>query len=209
MIDRNEEQRLRELVRKELEAREDIKSKDGSGEVKLTTIDELERKRIIDEEIQRFYTSRGDYVQVENEDGELEWLTATEAAEREKQIPVDIEELEVGQRKVRNNILIIAVLVFLGMALMIFVLQQRHGSIQVHSNVEGATIILNGVPTEFRTDNVLRDLTPGTHIVSVAKDGFGIAGQKAQRVELKAGAEEVLVFRLEPIERRSSGQTEN
>jgi len=209
VIDRNEEQRLRDLVRKELEARENIKSKDTSGDVKLTTIDELERKRIIDDEIQSFYQSRGDYKQVENEDGELEWLTAEEAAEREKQIPVDVEELEIGQRRVRNNILLISVMVFVGIALMIFALQQRHGSIQVHSNVEGATIILNGVPTEFRTDNVLRGLTPGIHVVTVAKEGYGIAGENAQSVELKAGAEEVLVFRLEPRERRNSGQAEN
>ena len=209
MIDHNEEQRLRDLVRKELEAREELRSKDNSGEVKLTTIDELERKRIIEEEIQSYYAARGDYKQIENEDGELEWITITEAAEREKQIPVDIEELEEGQKKVRNNIVMIAVLAFIGVALMIFALQQRHGSIQVLANVDGATIILNGMPTEFRTDNVLHDLAPGTHIVSVAKDGFGIVGDAARRVQLKAGGEEVLVFQLEPKERRFNGQNQN
>lgn len=209
MIDKSEEQRLRELVRKELEAREELRGKEKAGEVKLTTIDELERKRIIEEEIQQFYATRGDYKQIENEDGELEWITAQEAAEREQQIPIDIEELEEGQKKVRNSILVIALLVFVGIALMIFALTQRHGSIQVLSNVEGATIVLNGMPTEFRTDNVLKDLTPGTHVISVEKDGFGIVGDVARRVELKAGGEEVLVFQLEPRERRLNGQTQN
>lgn len=209
MIDNNEEQRLRDLVRKELEAREELRSKEKAGEVRLTTIDELERKRIIEDEIQRYYTARGDYKQIENEDGELEWITAAEAAEREKQIPVDIEELEEGQKKVRNNIVLIAIFAFIGVALMIFALQQRHGSIQVLANVDGATIILNGMPTEFRTDNILRDLAPGIHIVSVSKDGFGIVGDPARRIELKAGSEEVLVFQLEPKERRYNGQSQN
>jgi hypothetical protein len=209
VIDHNEEQRLREMVRRELEAREDIKSKEKSSEVKLTTIDELERKRIIDEEIQQFYLARGDYKQVENEDGELEWLTADEAEDREKQIPVDMEELEVGQRQVRNNILLISLTVFIGVVLMFLALRQRTGNIQVHSNIEGAVIVLDGVPTEFRTDNVLRDLAPGTHIVSVAKDGFGIVGDGARRVELKPGGEEVLVFTLAPKERPLNGQAKN
>lgn len=209
MIDHNEEQRLRELVRRELEAREELKSKEKSNEVKLTTIDELERQRIIDEEIKQFYHTRGDYRQVENEDGELEWLTIEEIEDREKQIPVDIEELEVGQRQVRNNILLISLTVFVGIVLMFFALRQRHGNIQVHSNIEGATIVLDGVPTEFKTDNVLRDLPPGTHIVSVAKSGFGIVGDGTRRVDLKPGAEEVLVFTLAPRERQLNGQTEN
>lgn len=209
MIDHNEEQRLRDLVRKELEAREELRSKDKAGEVTLTTIDELERKRIIEDEIQRFYAARGDYKQITNEDGELEWVTAQEAADRERQIPVDIEELEEGQRKVRNNILLIALLVFAGVALMIYALGQRHGTIQVLSNVEGATIILNGMPTEFRTDNILKDLAPGVHIVSVEKEGFGVVGDVARRVELKAAGEEVLVFQLEPKERRFNGQSQN
>ncbi|MCB1061043.1 MAG: PEGA domain-containing protein [Calditrichaeota bacterium] len=209
MIDHSEEQRLRDLVRRELEAREELKSKEKSTEVKLTTIDELERKRIIDEEIQKFYRARGDYKQIENEDGELEWITEEEADERDKQIPVDIEELEVGQRQVRNNILLISLMVFVGVVLMFLALQQRHGNIQVHSNIEGATIVLDGVPTEFKTDNVLKDLTPGTHIISVAKNGFGIVGEAARRVELKPGAEEVLVFTLAPKERQINGQAEN
>ncbi len=209
MIDHSEEQRLRDLVRKELEARELIRSKEKAGEVKLTTIDELERKRIIDDEIQRYYAARGDYKQIQNEDGELEWLTSAEAEERDKQIPVDIEELEVGQKQVRNNILLISLLAFIGVALMLFALRQRHGNIQVLANVDGATIVLNGMPTEFRTDNVLRDLAPGVHIVSVTKDGYGVVGDAARRVELQAGGEEVLVFQLEPRERRVNGQTQN
>lgn len=209
MIERNEEQKLRDLVRKELEAREQLRAKEKASEVKLTTIDELERKRIIDDEIQSYYAARGDYKQIENDDGELEWITNDEESERAQQIPVDIEELEVGQKQVRNNILLISVMVFIGVALMIFALRQRHGSIQVLANVDGATIVLNGVPTEFRTDNVLHDLAPGTHIISVAKEGYGIVGDAARRIDLKAGSEEVIVFQLEFRERRINGQTKN
>ncbi len=41
------------------------------------------------------------------------------------------------------------------------------------------------------------------------KIGFGIVGDPARKIELKAGGEEVLVFQLEPKERRFNGQSQN
>jgi len=195
-MDHSEEQRLRDLIRKELEAREEIRGREKQSEVKLTTINELERQRIINDEIEKFYQARGDFERYENEDGEVEWLTKEEIEERKRQVPVDIEELEEGQRSVRTSIIVIAVAAFVGFALLLYALRARHGNIQVVSNVEGATIILNGQPTEFRTDNVLKDLTPGIHVISVVKSGYGIVGDPARRIELEAGEEEVVVFQM-------------
>ncbi|MBK6910138.1 MAG: hypothetical protein IPH10_04275 [bacterium] len=206
-MDHTEEQRLRDLIRKELEAREELRGREKSVEVKLTTIDALERQRIIDDEIERYYAARGNYQRFVNEDDEVEWLTAEEVADRQRQIPVDVEELEEGQRTVRTNIVIIAVAAFIGLALMLYALRARHGSIQVVANVEGATILLNGQPTEFRTDHVLKDLTPGIHVISVVKTGYGIVGDPARSIELEAGEEEVVVFKME--ETRRGGQTQN
>jgi len=195
-MDHSEEQRLRDLIRKELEAREEIRGREKQSEVKLTTINELERQRIINDEIEKFYQARGDFERYENEDGEVEWLTKEEIEERKRQVPVDIEELEEGQRSVRTSIIVIAVAAFVGFALLLYALRARHGNIQVVSNVEGATIILNGQPTEFRTDNVLKDLTPGIHVISVVKSCYGIVGDPARRIELEAGEEEVVVFQM-------------
>lgn len=197
-MEHSEEQRLRELIRKELEAREVMRDKERLIAPTVPAMNEAERQRIIDDEIRKFYKARGNYQEYENEDGEVEWLTEQEITDRERQIPVDVEELEAGQRHVRNRFLLIAVMAFLSVALMFFALRERHGSVQVLSNVEGAVIVLNGQPTEFRTDNVLRDLVPGTHVVSVMKSGYGIVGDPARKIEVRAGEEEVLVFQLEP-----------
>lgn len=208
-MEHSEEQRLRELIRKELEAREEMRDKERLIAPTVPVMNEAERQRIIDDEIRKFYTTRGNYRQYENEDGEVEWLTEQEIADRERQIPVDVEELEAGQRHVRNRFLLIAVMAFLSVALMIFALRERHGSVQVLSNVEGAVIVLNGQPTEFRTDNVLRDLVPGTHVVTVMKTGYGVVGDPARKIEVRAGEEEVLVFQLEPKLTRDNGQAQN
>ncbi|MBK6766823.1 MAG: hypothetical protein IPG71_11080 [bacterium] len=208
-MDHSEEQRLREIIRKELEAREDLRDKERVASTPAPRLNEADRQRIIDDEISRFYAARGNYKPFENEDGEVEWLTEQEILDRNRQIPVDVEELEEGQRHVRNRFLIIAVAAFLAVALMVYALQQRQGSIQVLCNVDGAVIVLNGHPTEFRTDNVLRDLPVGMHVVSVAKLGYGIVGDPARSVEVKAGAQEVVAFQLEPKTGRDSGQAKN
>jgi len=206
-MEHSEEQRLREVIRKELEAREELRDKERLSTAPLQRLNEAERQSIIDDEIRRFYAARGNYQPFENEDGETEWLTEQEIADRKLQIPVEVEELEEGQRHVRNRFLLIAVAAFLAVVLMIYALQQRQGSIQVVSNVEGAVIVLNGQPTEFRTDNVLSDLPVGTHIVSVIKAGYGIVGDPARSVDVRAGKQEVVAFQLEP--KSANGQAKN
>ncbi|MCB9357081.1 MAG: carboxypeptidase regulatory-like domain-containing protein [Calditrichaeota bacterium] len=206
-MERNEEQKLRELIRRELETREKLLSKDSEEESGFT-LNFVERQRIIDDEIRKYYEAKGNYRRYENEDGEFEWLSEEEIRERERQIPIDAEELEVGQRSVRNYFLMIAVLVFVGALLMYIALRQQSGSIQVLSNVPGATIILDGQATEFKTDFVLSNLSPGPHLISIVKSGYGIAGDPARRVEVRAGKEEVVAFMLEPVPPKN-GQTKN
>ncbi len=207
-MERNEEQKLREMIRKELEAREELRSKERVGESAETALSFAERQRIIDDEIRRFYESKGKYRRYENEDGEVEWLTDAEIAERERQIPVDVEELEAGQRKVRNYFLISTILVFVVGTLLFLVLRQQHGSVQVLSNVSGATIYLNGQATEFKTDHVLRNLSPGPHLISVAKSGYGVVGESTRKIEVRAGKEEIVTFNLES-NLRQNGQSQN
>ncbi len=195
-MDPQEEKQLRKLIRKELEAREKLR---GHSESPLEdeTLSE-ERRRIIEDEIASFYQSRGGYKPVTNEHGEVEWLTDSEARERDQQIPVDMEELEVGQRRVRLRVLMISLLVFLGVVLLFFVMRDRTGSIQVISNVPNATILLDGSSTDFQTDFTLSKLPPGAHLISISKPGYVPDGEANVRVELRAGKNEVVTLRLRP-----------
>ncbi len=196
MLDPREEEQLRQLIRKELENREKLRSRPVShlGDGDLSE----ERQRVIKDEIAEFYRRRGGYEAITNEHGELEWLTEVEAREREQQIPVDMEELEEGQRRVRLRIVAMCVLFFAAVVLLFLTMRERSGSIQVVSNVPDATIILDGASTEFETDFKLEKLPVGPHLISITKPGYVPDGPASLRVELKAGKNEVVALKLKP-----------
>ncbi|MDD5087884.1 MAG: carboxypeptidase-like regulatory domain-containing protein [bacterium] len=198
-MDPREEDELRQLIRRELENRERLREQpEGEPSPRWAEHASEERRRVIEEEIERFYRAKGGYRRFENEDGDVEWLTEAELLEREQQIPVDMEELEVGQRRVRNRLVATVILVVLGAALLMILLRERTGSVQVICNEPGATVHLNGSPTEFITDTWLRNLPAGPHLISVSKYGFVADSQSSRRVDLRAGETEVVILKLKP-----------
>jgi hypothetical protein len=207
-LDKAEEERLRELIRKELENRE--KMRDATLDERLSRIDasglSSERERIIEEEIRDFYVRKGNYRPYENEDGDTEWLTETEIKEREIQIPVDMEELETGQKRVRSRAMLLVILFFFAVALVFLALREKTGSIQIICNVPGATISLDGTPTEFVTDFTFKGLSPGSHLVSVFKSGYALEGDANRRIDIQPGNEVILVFSLKPVSGNNLGR---
>jgi hypothetical protein len=199
-MDNQEEARLRELIRKELENREALKD---SGENALRDRRESaemsdERRRIIDDEIQAFHKRHGRAKEYLNDEGNVEWLSEEEIVNREKQLPVDMEELEVGQQHVRNRVMLLSLLLFVGLVLMFVALRERTGSVQVICNIPRATICLNGSATEYLTDFTLKSLPAGSHLISIAKPGYVPDGVKSATVKITAGAEEIVVLKLKP-----------
>ena len=195
-MDPKEEKQLRRIIRKELENRERLR---GDPVLPADGADVSdERRRIIEEEISKFYLDKGSYRPFTNEQGDVEWLTEGEFAERERQIPVDMEELEEGQRRVRMRIVLMSVLFFVVVVLLTIAMRDRYGNVQVISNVPGATIVLDGSPTEFLTDFKLQKLSPGAHLISIYKTGYVSDGPATMRVNLKAGKNEVVALKLQP-----------
>jgi hypothetical protein len=199
-MDPKDEDALRQLIRKELANREQLRSPQDVGGLTPQQETEMpeERKRIIEEEISAFYQARGGYKKFVNEDGDVEWLTDAELLDRESQLPIDMEELEVGQRRVRNRIVIICLLLFAGLVLMFVLLRDRTGSVQVLCNVPGATIVLNGAATEFTTDHALQYLPTGPQVISVSKYGYVADGPQSIKVDLRAGRTEIVMLKLKP-----------
>lgn len=195
-MDPKEEKQLRGMIRKELENRERLRGTPISSSDGADVTDD--RRRIIEEEISNFYLSKGGYKPFTNEQGDVEWLTDAEVSERERQIPVDMEELEEGQRRVRIRIVLMSVLFFAVVVLLLLAMRDRYGSVQVISNVPGATIILDGSPTEFLTDFKLQKLPPGAHLISIYKTGYVPEGPASMRVDLKAGESEIVAVKLKP-----------
>jgi hypothetical protein len=198
-IDPREEEELRNLVRRELEARQrlhrertdDLRARRESGGFSE------ERRRIIEEEVEAFYREKG-YRRYESDDGEVEWLSDDELLDRERQLPVDMEELAVEQRRVRNRFVFILLLGFCGVVLLFLLMRERSGSLQILCNVPGATVLLNGSPTEFVTDCRMDHLPTGPILISIAKYGYLPDGLAAKRVSISAGDTEVVVLKLKP-----------
>jgi hypothetical protein len=204
-MDPREEEQFRDLIRRELENRERLRGSDEHRLPKPENVSE-DRQRIIEDEIAAFYRAKGGYRRVVNEEGEVEWLTEQELQERDGQLPVDMEELEDGQRRVRNRILLFVLLGLFAVALVFVLMRERTGSIQVICNVP-ATIMLNGSPTEFMTDNRLDHLPVGPHVISVSKYGYVPDGDAGTKVDLKAGRSEVVVLKLKPQSTDSLGRS--
>lgn len=191
-----EEEQLRGMIRKELENRERLRDTPISSPDGADLSDD--RRRIIEEEISNFYVTKGGFKPFTNEHGDVEWLTDAEASERKRQIPLDMEEVEEGQRRVRIRIVLMSMLFFVVVVLLLLAMRDRYGSIQVISNVPGATISLDGSPTEFLTDFKLQKLPPGAHLLSIYKAGYVPDGPASMRVGLKAGESEIVALKLKP-----------
>jgi hypothetical protein len=198
-MDPREAEELRNLVRRELEARErlhsqrrgDLRARHEAGGLSA------ERRRIIEEEVEAFYRGKG-YRRYESEEGEVEWLSEDELLERERQLPVDMEELSVEQRRVRNRFVFILLLIFCAVVLLFLLVRERTGSLQVLCNVQGSTVHLNGSATDFATDCRIDHLTTGPLLVSVAKYGYVPDGPAGVRVNIRGRDTEVVILRLKP-----------
>ncbi len=204
-----EEEELRALVRRELESRDRLRGDATKDRLWADSTLSEERRLFIEAEIARYYSERGDYREYETEEGEKEWLTEDEIRERERQLPVDMEELETGQQKVRNRVLILCVLSFAGLVMLFLLLRDRTGGVQVLCNVPGAQIFLDGSPTEYLTDFHFTGLPAGPHLISVRKEGYLVEGSSSHRVELRPGENEVVTFqmKLASVDSRSDSAT--
>lgn len=206
-MDSKEEEKLRALIRKELENREQIRQDQftqSHGRAESKAVSDA-RERIIREEIERFYRDKGGYQPYVNEDGDTEWLTDTEISERELQIPVDMEELETGQTKLRLQAVLLAFLFFVSTVLLFVLLKERTGSIQVLTNVPRATIHIDGAPSEYLSNHIIRGLSTGPHLISVSKRGYVPDGENGARLHVRPGRQEIVMFRLKPAEEGADG----
>jgi hypothetical protein len=197
-LDPQAEEELRNLVRRELEARERLHESGGAERRFRESVGQVsdERRRIIEDEIQSFYRARGHVRRWENDEGEFEWLTEEQIRERESQLPIDEEELEVGQQSMRIRVLVMSGLFLAGIVLLFFILRDRTGSIQVVSNIPGAAIVLDGSPTALVTDAILAKIPTGPHLISLAMEGYAADGPATMRVDVRPGIESVVTLRL-------------
>ncbi len=193
------DEEIRKLVQREISEREKLRAQERADSQQRTSDkDEIDRqKRIINEERRKYYESKPDYQEFENEAGEIEWLTEEEIREREGLFDNGMEELESGKKRAQFLLFTMFALFICTVVVIITLLSEKTGSIQVISSVKGASIFLDSSPAEQKTDAIFSDIPIGKHVVSVEMPGFKIVGDPSQQVSLSANEREIVIFVLE------------
>ncbi len=175
-----EEKRLREEIRKKLEERlrREQKIKSQTEESRRRQLEERLRAKIREEEEERFYTEHG-YVKYINRHGEVEWLPEEEAERRRKtrrkRKPSTHHRNKARKRKlllINISAVVSALLIFFIAFFFIPNRTPKKGNLVVYSDVEGATIYVDGQPLKYFTPDTVMNLRVGKHYVTVYKEGF-------------------------------------
>jgi hypothetical protein len=194
------EEDIRKLVQREIAEREKLRELEKKVQKErdraLEDID-LHRK-IIEEEKRKYYESHPDYHEYVNEMGEVEWLTTEEMRARDQLFDDEIEELESGKKRAQIVLFLVFGLFLATVALIIGLLSEKTGSIQVISNIKGANIILDSAPAEQATDAIFSDIPVGKHVISVQMAGYKIQGDQSRTVDVKSKEREIAIFTLVP-----------
>ena len=185
-----EEKRLREQIRKELEERERRarESKQKEEEERQRRLEERLRLKIREEEEERFYTEKG-YVKYINHRGGVEWITPEEARAREerrrKKTPSRHHRSYRRRKLVRflvNGALVLtALMVFMVLYRYNFSRKPVYGKVLVVTDIPGAQIYLDGMEMKGFTPDTLPRVKTGLHYISVYKEGYS-AWPPMQRV---------------------------
>lgn len=176
-----EERRLREEIRQELERREKSlrENKQKEEEERRRRLEQRMREKIREEEEEEFFRGKG-YVKYINHQGLVEWLTPEEA-ERRQQVRRKkksssrhrkYQKKRIRQIIVNSSVIGLAAIVLLVLYKFNPTKSAEYGSIIVHCDVPGSRIYLDGLELHAFTPDTLTRITPGKHYVSVYKEGF-------------------------------------
>ena len=192
------EEEIRALVQREIAERERVRTLEKQiQDDRDRTKEEIVRYReIIDEEKRKYYESHPEYREYINEAGELEWLTNEEIHQREQLFDSEIEELDSGKKQAKWVLFLVFGLLFCAIVLVIALLSEKTGTIQVISNVKGAHIILDSSQEEQVTDAIFMDVPVGKHVISIELPGYRIEGDLSQEINLSSKEREIVVFTL-------------
>ncbi len=175
-----EEQRLRDEIRKKLEERErkETQHKIQSEEEKREQLEERLRAKIKEEEEEKFYSEKG-YVKYKNRHGEIEWLLPEDAERRKnsrrKHKPTTHH---YHKRRALRNTLINTALVVGALLVLAFLYKYnpgkapKTGSLLVQTDIPGAAVYIDGDRLGYFTPDTIAKLTLGKHFVSVFKEGY-------------------------------------
>lgn len=176
-----EEKKLREEIRKELENKERILHEDKQRKEmeRRERLEKMMREKIREEEEEKYFSQKG-YVKYVNHQGLVEWVKPEEAESRkQKRRSKKSSSRYKRHRKkrliqiaVNGGIFILAGIILLVLYKFNFSKKVEYGSIIVTSNIPGSDIYLDGMELHAFTPDTLHRISPGRHYVCVSREGF-------------------------------------
>jgi hypothetical protein len=177
-----EEKKIREQIRKELEKKENnlLKNKDKESIERKKLADAEVRALIKAEEEEKFYKERG-FVQYKNRYGETEWLTPEEVKKRrtarKKRRPSRTQAKK--RRKLLKILINVSIFAIVGFAVLYIYKYQppsksEYGTVVIQSDIAGARIFANGRELDKFTPDSIGQVRPGHYYVSVYKEGYTV-----------------------------------
>ena len=203
----SDEEELRRAIRAEIEKHDrERREARQQKEAQRAASEQTEiKRRIYREELRKYYGDRPGYREVISDDGEVDFVPETEAAEGPLLFD-DVMEDPYQARKWQKVILLFSILfACLAAVALYFILHEGRGTIQVYCNVPQARIILDATPTDHYTNAKIEALPAGEHFITVEKPGYEINGQKVQKVDLKDGENKVVTFTLAKVDESGQG----
>ncbi len=197
----SDEEELRRSIRAEIEQRDlERRRSQRKKDARKSASEQAETKRrIYREELNKYYQNRPGYKEVIGEDGETEWIHEEEAKENSELFDQVVEDPIHARRSQKLNLIIYGIVAVLAAIFIVFLLYEGEGTILVSSNVKGASIILDAVPTDKQTDATVVEVSAGEHLITVEKEGYQIVGEAVIEVDLKKGENKLVTFILEPV----------
>ncbi|KAA3606510.1 MAG: PEGA domain-containing protein [Calditrichaeota bacterium] len=177
-----------ELEKIRLEVRQNLESEVRDG--KFNPLEGTEKKKvvikdseaikdkvkesIVDEEKKRLQLLAQGMVEYTNRDGEIDIVSPEVAYARdsEREIYESALRKETLQKQIPIWVGVFLLVVLVGLYFLPNPEQSEPNLLKVDSNIEGATVYIDGQISDYTTPCLIQNIEVGTHAISVKKDGF-------------------------------------
>lgn len=132
------------------------------------------KESIVEEEKKRLKLLAQGMVEYENRDGEIDIVSPEVAYARdaEREIYESALRKETLQKQIPIWIGVFLLVVLVGLYFLPNPEESAPNFLKVESNIEGATVFIDGEISDYKTPCLIRNIDAGIHTISVEKEGF-------------------------------------
>lgn len=185
MLSKEEQEKIRQQIRNELQTREKLdterakrQAKDGVDGEEVSQSEEQQQitdeiNRLKREEEDRFYRENPNYVQYVDRFGQKRWIHRQLFEEKRRR---SLKRLEARKKarweELRKYLIVFVAIIAVIASVVVFINSLKHPVLIVRSNVPDASIFIDNLLTSYVTDAVITNISSGHHKIAIYKAGF-------------------------------------